>query len=193
MENKFKDPELFKKEKEKILSREDLSIIGQVDKEIQPLVNVINSLPDYCTTSSCAGRITLIERKSDKKIDTKWLIASHEPVTFTQIKANLHSNHDVWLMQESFIIHIFCRTIESADIFLTFCKTLGFKRSGLTGLKKLIIETFGNEKVETIVMKKGKLLISDNYLNVLVDECNARMKKNRGKLDKLYQAIKQLK
>lgn len=191
--NKYEDPERFNKEKDKILARKDQSKIGRVDDEVKDIVDEINKKPDFCTTSSCAGRITLIERKTDRKIDANWLVSSHQPVSFGDIKTKLKSEHDAWLMQESFILHVFCRTLESANRFLKLCKNLGFKRTGITGIEdKIGIECLGNEKVEAIVIKNGKIVADDDYLRVIVGECNKRMKKNREKLGKLYAEIKKL-
>lgn len=191
MKYKYTNAKLFAQTKNNILSRNDLSRKGGVDVQIQDIVDVMNDHKDYCTTSSCAGRITLIERKSDKKFDAKWLIASHTPVTFEEVKEKLSSKHDVWLMQESFILHIFCRTIDHAEQFLQICRDIGFKHSGIIAVKnKIMVETIGNEKVETIVMKDGKKLIDDEYLRVLVDLCNERMKSNRKKMDKFLKLLK---
>ena len=191
MKFKYTDSKLFTSTKDNILNRADLSKKGGVDVEIQEIVNIINSQPDYCTTSSCAGRITLLERMSDKKFDANWLIASHQPVTFEEVKEKLNSEHDVWLMQESFILHIFCRTIDYAEEFLQICRDIGFKRSGIIAMKnKIMIETMGNEKVETIVVKDGKKLIDDEYLRILVELCNTRMKSNREKMNKFLIALK---
>jgi len=191
--SKYQDMEIFQAEKEKILARDDLSKIGHVDKEIKPLVDEINSKGDYCTTSSCAGRITLIERRSPRKIDSTWLVAEHNPIEVKLIKDRLKSEHDVWLMMETYIIHIFCRTLEAAGEMLKICKKVGLKRSGITQIDdKIMIESMGNEKVETLVVKDGKTLIDDEYLKVLVEECNTRLMRNRDKVGKLLEEIKRI-
>jgi tRNA wybutosine-synthesizing protein 3 len=193
MLNKFQDIDKFNKEKEKILSKTDLSKKGHVDKEIKPIVDIINSKEDLCTTSSCAGRITLLERRSAKKIDAKWLFSSHNPVKFNDVKKSLESESDVWLMQESCIIHVFCRTLEIADKFLVACREAGFKRSGIIAMKnRIMIESMGNEKVEAILIKEGEILVSDKHLKILIDECNIRMKKNRTKMELFKKALEKI-
>ncbi|MFT4344052.1 MAG: tRNA-wybutosine modification methyltransferase TYW3 [Candidatus Woesearchaeota archaeon] len=187
----FSHPSYYAQEKEKILSREDLSQKGEIDAEIRDLVDAINENSFFCTTSSCAGRITLLERKSSRKIDAKWLFTSHQPVSADEIISLLQSKSDVWLMQESCILHVFCQTLESAQDFLSLCHSVGFKRSGITSLnKKIIIEMMGNEKVEALLIKDGKTLIKDDSLPILIEECNARMLKNRERMDILLQAVR---
>jgi len=181
----------FNDKKARILGKEDLSNIGGIDKEILDIVNCINDKKDLCTTSSCAGRITLLERKTDKKTDTKWLIASHQPVTFEQINEVINSEHEVWLMQESCILHVFAQTMEAADKFLEICRRVGFKRSGIMAFKnRIMIEMMGNEKVETLVVKDGKVLPDDEYLKLLIEACNHRMKRSRAKMDEFYKELK---
>ncbi|MCB9359459.1 hypothetical protein H6503_06000 [Candidatus Woesearchaeota archaeon] len=192
--NRFEEIEKFKAEKDKILSKEDMSRKGAIDKEIRELVDEINSKDIFCTTSSCAGRITLLERRSNKKIDSKWIFSSHQPVKAKDIWSNLKecdTESDVWLMQESCILHVFARTFEAADKFLKACHKVGFKRSGITSLSgKIMIEMMGNEKVEALMIKKGKILIDEAYVNIIIEESNSRMLKNREKMDKFLDEIR---
>ena len=44
----------FDKEKKEFLSKKDKSRKGSIDNKIKKLVNKINSLPDFYTTSSCS-------------------------------------------------------------------------------------------------------------------------------------------
>lgn len=47
---------LFANEKRKRLDAADLSRKGAVDDRINAVVDTLNSLPNYYTTSSCSGR-----------------------------------------------------------------------------------------------------------------------------------------
>lgn len=78
----------------------DLSPKGSVDIEIRELVDVINSMPECVTTSSCAGRISVFlesyskgrrygmtkdsagpsQSSSIKGNGGRWLFVSHQPV-----------------------------------------------------------------------------------------------------------------
>lgn len=184
--------EQFSREKRTILERADLSKKGSIDAEISDIVSRINEKADFCTTSSCAGRITLLERKSSKKIDARWLLASHQPVQFKEVKEKMKSEHDVWLMQESCILHVFCRTLEAAQRFLHICHAIGFKRSGIITTRHIMIEMMGSEKVEAIVIKQGKALIDDTALSVYIDECNTRMLRNRKRMEEFHEALNKL-
>jgi hypothetical protein len=60
---------------------QDLSPKGSVDAGIRDLIAEINALPDYVTTSSCAGRIAVyLEGAKGAKGGGQWLFTSHDPV-----------------------------------------------------------------------------------------------------------------
>lgn len=50
----------FAAQKLDAISGQDLSRKGSVDEPIKDLVALINSLPQYFTTSSCSGRILVL-------------------------------------------------------------------------------------------------------------------------------------
>ena len=80
-------PATFRDRKAKILQDlsipddqyEDLSPKGSVDEGIKDLISEINGLPDYVTTSSCAGRVAVyLEGVKGAKGGGKWLFTSHD-------------------------------------------------------------------------------------------------------------------
>ena len=61
--------ELFHREKERVLrGKDDLSRKGSVDQPIIGLVDHINSLDQYYTTSSCSGRIIVFSEVRQFKL-----------------------------------------------------------------------------------------------------------------------------
>lgn len=51
----------FSSEKARVLSKVDLSRKGSVDEPIAELVSYVNSLDDFYTTSSCSGRLVVMQ------------------------------------------------------------------------------------------------------------------------------------
>lgn len=51
----------FSRWKEQCLSKLDLSKKGSVDEDVEHVVSLLNSREEYFTTSSCSGRIILID------------------------------------------------------------------------------------------------------------------------------------
>ena len=183
----------FEKNKRDILSKLDKSKKRSIDKDIKKLVELINSLPNYFTTSSCSGRILLIEKKSYKKQDIRFVFAEHKEADFKGVKKSLEKlpKNDLWFKQESIIMHICCKTLGDAKSLLSVIRDLGMKRAGIISLsKKIIIEVVGTEAMETVIAKGGKLLVDDCYLENLVKEGNRKLIRNRKKINELYKEVK---
>lgn len=52
----------FKRWKEQRLSRADASRKGSVDEPIEEIVRLLNDRETFCTTSSCSGRVVVLEQ-----------------------------------------------------------------------------------------------------------------------------------
>ncbi|RMF07001.1 hypothetical protein D6764_00925 [Candidatus Woesearchaeota archaeon] len=107
----------FDRMKRRALLKKDKSRAGSIDEPIRELINFINSLDDYYTTSSCSGRILIIA-PSGKKKDSQWLLVKHAPVSAGEVRDALSSLPDsgtVWFRVESFIVHVGCRNLDAAD------------------------------------------------------------------------------
>lgn len=176
----------FELDKKNILGKVDKSQKGGIDEDVIELVDLINSRDEYYTTSSCSGRIVVIALpESNRKDEAKWLLVKHRPVTVQEIKDSLQSDKDIWLKQEGMILHVCCKNIEAAEKLVNTAKNTGFKRTGMISVnKRYVVEIVSTENVSTILSKKGKVLIEDNYLSVLVEECNDKIRKNKEKIDK---------
>lgn len=187
----------FEKEKKDCLGKIDRSKKGSIDKKIKQLVDLINSLKDYYTTSSCSGRILLIKRpKSGKKCDVDFLFDSHNKVSFKEIKKCLNNipEQDLWFRQESMILHVACRTIEDAQKILDLSTLAGFKHSGIiTTRKKIVVEVIGSEQFDTIIAKHGRVFVGDKHLKLLVDEANKKLEINSRKIKRFYELVNCLK
>ena len=182
----------FAKEKAGFLLKKDKSRKGSIDLKIKKLVDKINSSDNYFTTSSCAGRILILAQpKSNKKNEVQYLFVSHEKTNFNKIKKLLLAKklpkEDVWFRVESAILHIACKDTESALKLLKIAREVGFRRSGIISLGKnrATIELVSTEKIDTIIAKNKKLLVSDNYLKILIKEGNKKLEKAWKKIDNL--------
>ena len=51
----------FSSEKVRVLGKVDLSRKGSVDEPIAELISYVNSLSDFYTTSSCSGRLVVLQ------------------------------------------------------------------------------------------------------------------------------------
>src|SRR3989338_1712055 len=111
----------FQKEKKEFLSKKDKSRKASIDGKIKNLVDKINSLDDFFTTSSCSGRILVFALpKSNKKNEVQYLFTSHNKTDYNEIKKALKIiktkkiKSDVWLRVDGAILHVASNNIDSA-------------------------------------------------------------------------------
>ena len=131
----------FEKEKKEFLAKKDKSKKGSIDIKIKRLVDKINSLPDFYTTSSCSGRILLLTiPRSNKKNEVEYLFCSHKKIKYNEIKKILKSKkelkNDVWFTVQPVIIHVACNDIKITKKILNIARDIGFRRSGYRHIKR---------------------------------------------------------
>tara|TARA_Y100000310_G_scaffold311740_1_gene358315 strand:+ start:418 stop:984 length:567 start_codon:yes stop_codon:yes gene_type:complete len=185
----------FNKEKKEFLEKEDKSRKGFVDKKIKKLVDKINSLDDFFTTSSCSGRVLIATiPKPNKKNEVRYLFNLHDKVKNNEIRKILETDWpkgDVWFRVDGTIIHIASKNIEKAKKLMNIARDIGFRRSGIIsmGKNRITLELISTENIETIISKKGKLLVDESYLKILIKEANKKLERSWRKVDKLYKTL----
>lgn len=184
----------FAKHKNDFLNKEDKSEKKSIDKDIIKLVNLINSKGNYYTTSSCAGRIEILELIEGERHTNKFF-SFHDSIKLKNIsnitKKINKTNKKVWFKQESLILHVCCRTIMDANKLLKIAREIGFKRSGIISKgRKITTEIINPEYMLTIIAENGKLLTDKNYLKILISEANKKMEKNKRKTEEFYKSVR---
>lgn len=182
------------------LYKPDRSRKGDVDEAIIPLIDYLNKLTNFYTKSSCSGRIYILT-EAEKKQDVNWLFVSHEKInakilkqiiTQTLSKENLKKHKEmIWLRQENMIVHVACRTMEDANNLLKIARDIGLRRSGIIADSNIIIvEICSTEKMYIPLAEKGNLLVSENYIKLIIKIANSKFQKGRDKLNRLFENIK---
>jgi tRNA wybutosine-synthesizing protein 3 len=169
---------------------------NQVDPGIQQILNIINKSDDYYTTSSCFGRIVLLEIPSigDKK-EAKFLGKWHREIEVKEILSVTRKAKDcqIWLLSQSPIIHVGARSDTAADKILKTAISCGFKNSGLKSLgKKIVVEILSTERLDAPIGKNGKLFCNNEHLDLLVNISNEIMEKSTLKLKKLEDNLRKV-
>ncbi len=170
---------MFDLDKKSQLAKKDRSKKGSVDAQIKPLITAINKHPDYYTTSSCAGRIVLFS--PDRKDRFNMLLVSHSRISLKRLNEALENipKSDVYLRQESFILHVACRNMDAAEKLLKLAQSHGLKRAGIISTKRIIVELVSTEHFDSIIAENGHVLIDQIYLKVLLSRAHEKMKKNK--------------
>jgi len=205
--------EHFAKEKSDFLRKKDKSRKGCIDKDAVKIVNEINSKKGFYTTSSCAGRIVLLEIKSKRKDECNWVFAKHDKVNFNEMnkiiknyKKNLELplkaynkeetsfessfNSQLWFKQQPLILHVACRNLDAANKLLDMSRKI-FRRAGIIGVtnRKVMVEIIGDERLETIIA--DKIFVADsNYIKQLVKYANVNFAENKKKSERLFKIVK---
>lgn len=167
---------------------------GKADDDIADLVDMINKSDDFYTTSSCAGRVAVLQTpKKHDKLESKWLGKWHQEVAFDNLKEALekHDKYVVYLQSECPILHVVARDCESAEKILFDAQQCGFKRSGIQAInpERVLVEICSTEMLEVPLAEDGKILVDDIYLSYLVNIANIKLRSGREKLDRLYKRL----
>ncbi len=189
----------FEKHKADFLSKTDKSKKGSIDKPIRKLVDAINGLDNYYTTSSCSGRIVLLHKaglgkNTNKKNTVKWLLVSHEPISLQALKnaiAKIPKQGEVWLLCESLILHVASRSLDDAISLMKLFQQSGLKRSALISAtkNKAMVEIIGNDRIEMPISLEGELLASGPALSFLVEDSNAKLTRQFERISILEKTI----
>lgn len=167
----------------------------KVDVAIIDLLDTINASEDYYTSSSCSGRIILLEVVAPSfKQDAVFLFKSHKEISLEEIKngINLHTSNQLWLMVEPPILHIGTRTLDAAKKMLTLSYAAGFKRSNIKSIgNKIIVEIMSSEEVHIPLGHDQMILVDDKYLEYVVALSNTIFKKGASRLMKLKTIIRE--
>ena len=92
--------------------------------------------------------------------------------------------------QEPCIIHIACNNLENAEKLLNKGREAGWKKSGILSLgKNIIVELNSSEKLEFPFMKNGKILVDNNFLEIVLKKANENLEKSWAKIEKLRELL----
>lgn len=159
----------------------------KVDKQVVPLCKFLSFTKNYFSSSTCSGRIVLlnvdeVESKKKAAFHAKW----HRKTGFAELwKAlNKKTQNEIWFKMEPFILHIGTNTIENAQKLLEICRTVGIKRGGIQVLKdgKISFEITGTQHISCPVKKENKIIVDKKYLKFLLAKANKKLAKNYAQL-----------
>ncbi len=190
----------FELSKINALNKKDKSSKGKIDKKIAALVNVLNSCNCFYTTSSCSGRVALIE-ETGKKHEKAVLWSCHSKITKQQLlnaikKAMKKCKKSATLMLkfEPCVVALIAKTLDDAASIVKFAKQIGWKRSGIAINKqgKIFVELMSTEVLALPIPNENvsNENIDAKMVDLLVKEINKRFSRTWQKIEKLRQTIK---
>lgn len=175
------------------LYKPDRSKKGTVDERLIPFIDTINDSDDFYTTSSCSGRIVLFTDNNGERKDTAdWLFVSHDTVTYDELRPAFEKLPVslVLFRFEGFILHVCCRTFEDAKHFMVLAQNNGYKHTGiLAATKRFVVQVMGVQRFDVPIAEDRTLLVSEEYIRILIDMANDKLAKTHKEIDRLQLAF----
>lgn len=186
---------MFEVLKRRAMQKLELEGIDE-DECLRGVVEIINLNENYFTTSSCAGRIALIELpevgdKEHAKFVAKW----HREVSDDELMNAMKGwKGELWLTAQCPILHVSCRDLRSALILLEIARDCGFKKSGIISIsgERVSLEICSTERADVPLGADGLLLCGENYIKFLVQRLNKLLLRSKGKMRKLSERLSKL-
>jgi tRNA wybutosine-synthesizing protein 3 len=174
-------------------SLEKASEEKKLDEEIISLLRKINDSPMYYTSSSCAGRIVILELPciGDKK-NAHFLGRWHRAITLQEFfhAVKKAKKGYLWLLAQSPILHIIADSSKDAEVLVKSAISCGFKNSGLRSIgKKNVVEICSTERLDAPIGKDQILFYHDKYINELVELVNNVLLRSKLKLLQFYNLL----
>ncbi|XP_034558840.1 tRNA wybutosine-synthesizing protein 3 homolog [Notolabrus celidotus] len=186
----------FSQWKKQCLGKLDLSKKSSVDEGIEHVVSLLNCCEEFFTTSSCSGRIILIdgvpEGSGVQKQNCVWLFVSHQKCKPEELMSGLaRSSADAVLKFEPFVLHVQCRQLKDAQLVHSVAVNSGFRNSGLTVGKtgKILTAVRSTHGLEVPLSRNGVLLVDHEYISFLAKIANEKMEENVRRIQRFYQNL----
>ncbi len=187
---------IFEEQKKKALER--LRIRG-ADEEVAEIIEALNRLDDFYTTSSCSGRVALIcipeiGAKREAEFIGKW----HRAVTKEEVSEAIKApkQGEIWLISQSPILHVSCRGLEKAKTLLRIAIESGFKYSGIKAIskdnRKVMVEIMSTERLDVPLGKDNEIFCSETYIAYIVQKANFMLTRGKAKLKRFYYGLEGL-
>ncbi|AFK21629.1 hypothetical protein [Pyrococcus sp. ST04] len=170
---------------------------GEVDNDIIDLLLLINSIKGIYTTSSCSGRIGILEEPAlGAKPLSRWLIKVHRPLKFEEAKEALKRAESgiIFLKSQPPIFHVVAEDLEKAIAVHEIGLASGFKYTTFKAISsRYLVEINGTEYLTTPLGRDGKILVDDEYLEFAIDIGNKMLERGKSRLPRLYKNFEKLK
>jgi len=188
------DKEFFRSKEKALESLRKAKIDDRVDRKILSILDLINKSVEFYTSSSCAGRIVLLEipKIGDKK-NAKFIGLWHRTIkskellsAFKKAKTGL-----LWILAQPPIMHISVKTNSAADKLIKIANASGFKNSSFKSSgKNIVVEICSTERLDAPIGKDGVLFCNKEYLKLLIAIANEVILKSDLKLNRFKKQLK---
>ena len=168
----------------------------KVDEDIIDLLLLINSIKGIYTTSSCSGRIGIIEEPAPgAKPLSRWLVKVHRPIEFEEAWETLKDAREglIFLKSQPPIFHVVAEDMEKAKKLHELGLASGFKYTTFKVIsKRYLVEINATEYLTAPLGKDGRVFVNKEYLRFMVEIGNSMLRRSKGRLPRLEENFRKL-
>jgi len=170
-------------------------IIGYLDPGAEEILARLNSRPSLWTTSSCTGRITIVEGSFHwERDDARIVYKTHDPLSLEELLRVLgRPFSDLWLKVTGPIIHFQTPSSDCAFTLLEAARRAGFKHSGVISSGEVYtVEVVAPTRIDAPLRIEWRDVYSLDGLPSLVAKANAALEEGRRRLNRLAVNVENL-
>ncbi|XP_027755268.1 tRNA wybutosine-synthesizing protein 3 homolog [Empidonax traillii] len=184
----------FARRKAQRLARPDASRKRSLDARAAGLARLLNARERFCTASSCDGRVLVADTDGGgiQKKNCRWLLVTHDPCAKGDVMTALEkATGDVVFKFEPFVLHVLCREMQDAQLLHSVAVDSGFRNSGITVGRggKITMAVRSTHCLEVPLSHKGRLLVSEEYIEFLVQVANQKMEENIRRIERFQKGL----
>ena len=171
--------------------------IGYLDPGIEPLLKTINSREKSYTTSSCSGRVTVIDSpKPWIRGESEVVFKKHARVEPEELLpyVNTKPKYAFWAQATGPILHIITLDLDEARLMLEAGRRSGFKHSGIMSVssKGFLVELVSGSQVNILLRTREAIIINPESINTIAEVLNSVLDEAKLRIDRLRMEIERM-
>ncbi len=190
------DVKLWRKRREEAYKRiwEDLEI-GYLDEDLLDILLEFFKRPESYTTSSCSGRIVLVDSCMPwERRNATIIFKKHSSISLEEIRGLLNQPvlYRLWLIATGPIIHVVALTAREALRILRIAREAGFKHSGVLSVsrKGYLVELRTGIRLAILLKTGSKVVVDEQGLQEAVRAVNEALSEGKKRLQRLLEVLR---
>jgi len=189
-----RDPWEARKEEFLKRLREDVDV-GYLDRRVLPLLEVLNARPKSYTTSSCSGRVAVVDALYPwEREESAVVFKKHEKVEASELLSVLSTKpkRSFWLVVSGPILHVVCKDLEEAREVLSAARRAGFKHSGIMEVseKGFLVELVGSSQIIMPLTRGERALFDAKAVEDIIALANETLESGWRRVERLVEELK---
>lgn len=170
---------------------EDLEI-GYIDRDLLPLIVLMNRDAEIYTTSSCSGRFVIMDAEFPwDREETSIVFKSHIPVEIDDLSfAFKYTPYKrTWIVVSGPIIHFYSSSTRKVARILSTARRIGFKHSGIINASRnrgFFVELVTGVYLTQLIRSKDHIVFPMDNVRSLLETFNMALIEGKNRLQRLF-------